>query len=133
MPTDTSARLFERVEGQTLHLVRRRYRDRREALTRPDTVYAIKESGELTLLARGNALAIVNPEPKAVRLKVVHPPGSRAEICEAPSHSVSIYRTILRKGEESVLAYTEPGRTFPVLSRGGQTSRDYFWLDGTRP
>jgi len=129
---DTSVTLFETVEGKTLHIVRRGYRDRGERVTDPDTSYPVSAAGdvrELTLLARGNSLAILNPSPAPVRLRLVRLRGKRWDLCVVKPRSASVYRGFLAQAQGPVLAYTEAGKALPVSPARRATLPQYFWLD----
>jgi hypothetical protein len=127
---DTSISLFSQVEGRTLHAVRGRYRDRREQPVSPDTLYPVTAGSELQLLARGNALAIVNPSPRPLELRILRVRQRRWDICRVRANSVQVYRRLLEGLSGPILAYTAPGKTFPILPRGEDAPQSYYWWSG---
>jgi hypothetical protein len=130
---DPSITLFDQVEGKTIHIVRKRYRDRVASPVLPDTLYPASASGELSgdlqLMAKGDALAIVNPSAGAIELRVIRISEKRWEVCEVKAHSIQIYRSLLRDVRGPILAYTSPGRTHPLLFKAGEIPAAYFWLE----
>jgi hypothetical protein len=126
--SDSSISIFERVEGRTLHLVSGRYSSRPIRCAHPDTMYPAPAEGEIELLARGDALAVVNPGKDIVRVGLVHMPSGHRDLCEIRAGSVHVYRSLLRGTTGPLLAYTDAGNTRPLLFREKRTD-DYFWLD----
>jgi hypothetical protein len=125
---DTSVMVFEAVEGKTLHVVRRRYRDRRESPVTPDTTYPADGAGGLTLLARGDALAIVNPASESVRLRIIRIHEKRWNVCEVKGRTTQVYRSLLRNLRGPVLAHTSAGESHAVLFKKTVRPVFYFWL-----
>jgi hypothetical protein len=118
---------FERVTGRVLHLVNGVYRNRRVPVVRPDTGYPAPSRGELELLARGDALAVVNPGPDALQLGIIIMRDGRRRVCRVPGRTVHVYRTLLRRADGPVLAHTDPGAPRPLFA--GDTPAVFFWLD----
>lgn len=126
---DTSVTVFETVEGKTLHVVRRRYRDRRETPVAPDTAYPAGSAGDLTLLARGDALAIVNPASETIRLRIIRVHEKRWDVCKVKGRTTQVYRGLLGNLRGPVLAHTSAGESHAVLFRKIERPVSYFWLD----
>jgi hypothetical protein len=125
---DTSITFFVPVEGKSLHIVRRRYRDHRENVLPPDTAYSAGTADGLTLLARGGALAIVNPLPQSVRLRVIRMNEGRWDICSVKGRTTQVYRGLLENLRGPVLAYTSAGESHALLFRKNERPTSYFWL-----
>jgi|GEM_PF-3305226 len=131
---DSATRLFARAEGRVFHVVGGWYFNRREKRLWPDTAYPLdsrnmtKGNGELSLLARGQALAVVNPGSRPVTLRLLESGTTRSEILHADSAGVSVYRTLLRERTGALLAYTEPGLTFPVFRTRTAPPQEFFVL-----
>jgi hypothetical protein len=127
---DSSVSIFEEIEGKTIHVVSNRYRDRGEEPVDPDTSYSVEASdGSLALVARGAGLAIVNPFPVAVELRVIRISEKRWDVCKVAGRSIQVYRNLLRGLEGPVLAYTSPGKAHSVLLKRKERPAAYFWLD----
>lgn len=133
---DSATCLFARAEGTVYHVVSSWYLNRREKPIAPDTAYVIdskimtgnRSDGELALMVRGKALAVVNPGPHAVTLRLLEAGSSRSVILHADSMGVSVYRNLLRGRIGTLLAYTDPGVTFPVFRKRTARPRDFFVL-----
>jgi hypothetical protein len=127
-PRDSSIAFFERVEGSRIHLVRYTYPRRRETAIPADTTYAASVSGNLEILAKDEHLAIVNPSPRPVRLKVGRFRARSWAVCEIGPRQTGIYRNFLKAGSGPFLAYTNPGT--PHFSLFGKTGVEtaYFVL-----
>jgi hypothetical protein len=126
---DTSVRLFEPVEGKTLHIVRRRYRDRKEVAVTPDTAYAADTSGEVRLLARGDAMGIVNPSNEALDIRVIRMTEKHSRLCRVEPRSIQIYRGLLEDLKGPVLAYTQAGISHSLIVKREKAPPLYLWLD----
>ncbi len=126
---DSSVRLFDPVEGKVLHVVRGRYRDHRERITPADTSYPAREKGsDLQLLAKGNALAVVNPSTRAVTLRLVSMYPKRWHLIRVSGNSIHIYRRLLQNHLSNVWAYTNPGETYPVILEDTRDPTRFFLL-----
>ena len=135
--TEPGVTRFERAEGRTLHLVRSAYRARILRPSPPDTAYPIPDtvpetSAEPELLARGNAVAILNPTDARLRLRIVFRDHTgrihRPVVDVAPGH-VHVHRTLLAGAWSTVLAYTDPGMPFGLMRDASDADRAYFLLD----
>jgi hypothetical protein len=128
-PSDTSISAFDQVEGKTLHIVRRAYRDHRERPVRPDTAYPLTRAGEPQLLAKGNSLAILNPSTEPLEIRVIRTTQNRWDICTVAGRTLQIYRGMLRGNTGPVLAYTRPGKARRLIFPRAEVPPLYFWLD----
>ena len=82
----------------------------------------------MTLMAHGDAVAVVNPDVRPVTLRVLEVGSTRTEILHVDSMSVSVYRNLLRRRTGILLAYTDPGITFPVFRKRSAPPREFFVL-----
>jgi hypothetical protein len=127
--SDSTVRLFEQAEGRVFHVVEGWYLGRRERPVVPDTSYALAAQGEgLGLMVRGDALAVVNPAPRPVRLRVLESGSTRTDIVEADSSGVSVYRTFMRGRGGAIVAYTGAGEPYPVFHTKGASVQEFFVL-----
>lgn len=126
---DPSVRFFEPIEGKVLHLVRGRYRNHHEQVTPADTSYPVQgANGDLQLLARGNALAVVNPSAHAVSVRILSLNPKRWETIRIEGKSIHVYRRLLERFSGNIWAYTHPGETFPVLREDAREAARFFLL-----
>jgi hypothetical protein len=125
---EPSIRVFEQIEGKTIHVVNRRYRDRTEPILAPDTSYS-GDAGELQLLARGNALAIINPAPQPIVIRIIRLNEKRWVVCRVEGKTIQVYRHLFANLKSPILAYTSPGRTHNILVKRVEPPPLYFWLD----
>jgi hypothetical protein len=125
---DTTVEIFERVEGRVLHRVQGAYRTRRQNPVLPDTAYPSPQSGDLEILARGDAVAVVNPGKHEVLLGVIHAEDGRRDVLQIPPGMLQVYRTLLRNRRGPILVYENPGRPKPVLFQTPD-EQSFFWLD----
>lgn len=125
---DTTVEIFERVEGKVIHRVRGAYRPRRLTPVAPDTAYPSPHTGDLEILARGDAVAVINPGDREILLGIIHAADGQRDALRIPSGTLQVYRTLLRNRRGPVLVYENPGRPravlFPKLHQDA-----FFWLD----
>ena len=125
---DASVSVFEQVEGKTIHVVSHRYRDRLEKPLAPDTAYPSNNGEELQLLARGSALAIINPTTNTVVTRVIRIAEKRWDICSVPGNTIQVYRSLLKGVNGPVLAYTSAGIARSLIVKEQEVPAAYFWL-----
>ncbi len=130
---DPLVSMFEPAEGKVFHVVKDRYFNRPEHPLIPDTTYAVGNlETDLQLVVRGDALAVINPSPRVVVLGLVGGDG-RVTVVRGEPGCVSIHRTVMRGRVPPVLAFSDPGRTFPVFrERDAAPHRIFVWMPSAR-
>lgn len=131
-PVDPLVNMFEPAEGKVLHVVGRRYFSRALSPVPPDTTYAVTgPEAEVQVVVRGDALAVINPSPRVVVLGLVAAGSKGVTAVRGEPGRVSIYRTVMRGRVPPVLAWTDPGVTYPVFRERDATPRRFFvWNPG---
>lgn len=129
---DSLVSVFEPAEGKVLHVVSSRYFNRTPSPLPPDTSYAVASpEAEVQVVVRGDALAVVNPSPRVVVLGVVDAGTQGVSVVRGEPGRVSIYRTAMRGRVPPVLAWTDPGKTYPVFRDQEAMPRRFFvWIPG---
>ncbi len=134
---DPRIRIFEPAEGKVLHVVKGRYVAHARHSLQADTSYPVPDArdSEVQVVGRGDALAIINPSPRAVVLGLVDSGRKGAVTMRGEPGRVTVYRTALRGRTPPVLAYSDPGVPFPVFRERETTPRRFFvWMpDSGRP
>jgi hypothetical protein len=126
---DTSVRIFDPIEGKVIHAVQGRYRVHKEPITRSDTSYHAPEvARELTLLAKGSSLAVVNPSEAPVRIRIVMVETNHWHILQIEGRTAQVYRNLLRNINGNIIAHTRPNEPFPVFREDTRNPAQFFLL-----
>lgn len=123
---DTSVAVFERLEGGVSHVLSDAYARLSETSLPPDTAY-LARGMELQLLARGTTLAVSNPTPRALRIRLLRVEQASPLRLHVPPRTVHVYRRMLDRST-TTLAYTGAGEPFCRFGSCHAPEAEFFRL-----